>query len=363
MKYRKLCRNILVLLVVLLSVSFANAQQFRAALLSDISNSSPERFYETKTCTVRSFTNPVNFSCYAHVISSKNGNIVIDPGYYDGDFKEYIKSIGGVDTILLSHCHVDHIIGLDALKKDYPDAKIYIHALDRDGLYDIYANNSFERVLSEPFVIESEALPLEAGDYEFAGFSVKVIPSPGHSPGSSLFYFADEGLLFLGDSVAFRRVPRHDLMNSNVPALFESLMKLKALDVPGDTKIFFGHGEYVSYEYMLENFECFTKTLALSEDFVELEDLYFDGDTLMLPVNDAAKILKTSYFQRDNEAVIYLPNVSRLKVNVGSSDADFDGFKMDMEAPAQIKDGKIYLPGKFIAQVCKNFLTWTLKAK
>ena len=64
-----------------------------------------------------------------------------------------------------------------------------------------------------------------------------------------------------------------------------------------------------------------------------------------------------------SEAVIYLPNVRRLKINVGSPDADCDGFKMNVKAPAQIKDEKIYLPGKFIAQVFKNFLTCTLKAK
>ena len=171
----------------------------------------------------------MNFSCYAHVIHTESGNIMIDPGYYDGDIKDYVKSIGGVDTILLTHCHVDHIIGLDALTKDYPDAKVYIHTLDREGLYDIGSNYSYERVLSEPFVIKSESSPLDAGDYVFAGQKVRVIHSPGHSPGSALFYFPDDGLLFLGDTVAFHRIPRYDLMNSNVPALMEALMRLKTL--------------------------------------------------------------------------------------------------------------------------------------
>ncbi|MBQ7544671.1 MAG: MBL fold metallo-hydrolase [Synergistaceae bacterium] len=55
-------------------------------------------------------------------------------------------------------------------------------------------------MISEPFVIESETLPLEVGDYEFAGLKIRVIHSPGHSPGSALYYFLDEGLLFLGDT-------------------------------------------------------------------------------------------------------------------------------------------------------------------
>ena len=62
-----------------------------------------------------------------------------------------------------------------------------------------------------------------------------VIHSPGHSPGSALYYFPDEGLLFLVDTVAFRRIPRYDLANSNVPALMESLKRLKTLGLPDDT--------------------------------------------------------------------------------------------------------------------------------
>ena len=367
MKHRKI---ILLLLTVLLGVSSVYAQQFRAALPSPFSNESPGRFCEGKTCTVRSFTNPVNFSCYAHVIHTESGNIVIDPGYYDGDLKDYVNSIGGVDTILLTHCHVDHIIGLDALKKDYPDAKVYIHALDHESLYSIYANYSFERVISEPLVIESDSLPLDAGDYEFSGQKVRVIHSPGHSPGSALYYFPDEGLLFLGDTIAFHKIPRYDLANSNVPALMESLTKLKNLGLPEDTTVFFGHGERVSYGEMLSTFDCFTKTLTLSfkaneGETTDVEDVYFEGDTLMLPADLPAKILNTPYIPDKDSAVIYLPNMTRLKVRVGGKnpDAELDGFTVNMTSPAQLKDGKIYMPGKFLEQVFKGFIAWELSAK
>ena len=343
-------RSLLVLCFVLLGVSFAYSQQFRAALPSDFTNASPERFHKAKTVTVRSFTNPETFSCYAHVIKSEGGNILIDPGYYYGDLKDYVKSIGGVDTVLLSHNHVDHIVGLNDLMKDYPDAKIYIHELDRDGLYDININYSFERVVSEPFIIEAEALPLEAGEYTFSGVKVQVIPSPGHSPGSVLYYLPDEALLFLGDTIAFRNITRHDIANSNVPALFESMTRLKALDVPENTAVFFGHGEYISYGYMLKTFDCLNYPLVISVkttdgDFTELEDFYLDGDTIMLPVSGS---------------VVFLPDMTRLKVKAGSPEAWLDGFRIDMQHPAQLRDGKIYLPGKFLAQICRDFTTWKL---
>ena len=364
LKFKKITRKFLLIFLLLLSTSFcAYAQQFMAARPSEITNSSPERFYNAETFTVRSFTNPVIFSCYSHVISTETGNILIDCGYYDTDIKDYIKSIGGVNAVLLSHCHVDHIVGLNALKKDHPDMKVYIHSLDLGGLYDVYVNYSFERLISEPFIIDFEVLPLEEGEYNFAGSKVKVISSAGHSPGSVLYYFEDKGLLFLGDSLAFGGLPRYDLKNSNVPALFESVMRLKHLGIPADTRVFFGHGEHISYGDMLKNFNCFNKNLSLSiktpdGNIKPVEDFYFDGDTLMIALQEAAKYF---YDAKTGTAVLYMPDMSRLKVKAGSPEAEFNDFIINMKSPAQLRDEKIYLSGKFIAEIFKPFIKWELK--
>ena len=182
-------------------------------------------------------------------------------------------------------------------------------------------------------------------------------------------FFEDYGLLFVGDTVAFRRIPRYDLMNSNVPELFESLLRLKKLNIPDNVEVFFGHGEHVSYKEMLKDFECFNKPLILQVkaeggNFTELEDSYIDDGTIMLSMNEATKILGTSCFSSTPDyAVMYLPNMNRLRVKAGSSDADINGFAINMKYPAQLKDGKIYLPAKFLAQICKGFLSWSLTVK
>ena len=234
----------LALCFVLLGLSFAQAQQ-------------------SQPVEVRSFINTENFSCYVHVIKSSGGNILIDPGYYGQDLRDYVKSIGGIDTILLTHCHVDHIIGLNALKKDYPDAKIYIHALDREGLYDTHMNFSFERRISEPFIIDFDALPLEAGNYNFSGLNVKVIHAPGHSQGNALYYFPDEGLLFVGDMIASGGLPAHSYDNCNAAELFEDFTRMEKITLPEDTRIFFGHGAPMKFYDMMKTFDCFRKPLTL----------------------------------------------------------------------------------------------------
>ena len=249
-------------------------------------------------------------------------------------------------------------------QEDYPNAKIYIHELDREWLYDIRVNNSFMRVISEAFIIEADVSPLVYGDYVFSGKRVRVIHSPGHSPGSVLYYFEDDRLLFVGDTVAFRRIPRYNLLNSDSPELFESLLRLKRLNIPDDTAVLFGHGERTSYGEMIRDFECFRKSITVCIKDTMLEDSYIEGDTFMLSINEVAKILGTSYFLIGSKsAVMYLPDMSRLKVNADSSDAEIEDFTVNMKNPARFKYGKMYIPAKFIAQICKSFIEWSLTVK
>lgn len=397
-------KRIALLGFLLLCVTCANTQQFRPPIPSQITNSSPERLFEAKGCTVKTFTNPETFSCHVHVISSKRGNILVDPGYYAGELKDYISSIGGVDFVLLSHCHVDHIIGLNDLVKDYPDVKVYIGTSDLEGLYDTDINYSFERVISEPFVIEREVIPAYSGTYTLVGQTIRVIPSAGHSPGSSLYYFEEAGLLFVGDAIAFGGIPRYDLLNSNVPEVFETLMHIKNLNIPPSTEVFFGHGEHISYSRMLDTYEIFTKPLELSitaqngtashvtpdtsnKSYETAQDstispvvrtpakpretaqdgkassvryVYFDEGALMISLEDIVKLTGIAYFASDGGAMAYIPQFGRLKVTAGSSVAEFDTFPVNMKGIAQVKDGKIYLPGKFIAGIFKPFIKWSL---
>ena len=56
---------------------------------------------------VRSFQSTKGFSSTVHVLSSKKGNILFDPGHYSEELSEYVDSIGGLDVILITHGHWD----------------------------------------------------------------------------------------------------------------------------------------------------------------------------------------------------------------------------------------------------------------
>ena len=76
---------------------------------------------DLKICTYRDND---YFSCNVIVVSSAKGVLVIDPGYYDKEGRDYIRSLGRVDAILLTHGHWDHANGLMGLKADFPEAPV-----------------------------------------------------------------------------------------------------------------------------------------------------------------------------------------------------------------------------------------------
>ncbi|GAB6102696.1 MBL fold metallo-hydrolase [Thermococcus atlanticus] len=118
---------------------------------------------------------------------------VIDAGL-PGEHKkvlEYLKGLGfaprDVKVIIATHGHHDHIGSLKALK-ELTGAKVAAH---REEIPYIMG----ERWSSEPVGVD---IPLKDGD-EIAG--LRVIHSPGHTPGSIVLYSEELRAVFPGDLV------------------------------------------------------------------------------------------------------------------------------------------------------------------
>ena len=137
--------------------------------------------------------------------------------------KEHIKP-EDLEYILLTHGHFDHVFGAPKLKEE-THAKIMIHELDAKFL-------SFkpDKTLKNNDVID-------LGDCK-----LKVIHTPGHTPGSICLYEPKTKSLFSGDTVfAHGSFGRTDLAGGNTEQLIESLKRLSKLDVkvlyPGHEEI------------------------------------------------------------------------------------------------------------------------------
>ena len=201
---------------------------------------------------VRKFdsTGPRAWSASFHVISSKKGNILIDPGKYDKELADYIKSIGGVDVILITHGHWDKLRGLDDAMMANPNATVYVHELDYPYFQDPIRNCSIEQGFEG--VTRAKAQTLHEGTYKLAGYAVKVIHTPGHTEGSSLFYFPDENILIGGDTIMAGLVAGSGHPGGNEDERQASIKKFKQLVFPDDMKIYSGHGEDTVYAELMK---------------------------------------------------------------------------------------------------------------
>ncbi len=127
--------------------------------------------------------------------------------------------------IVSTHNHWDHI-GDNAAVASATGAEIAVHALDRDGLIR-------PTPLSAPFEIPPSvpAVDLaEGGEIRIGAIRLRVLHTPGHTPGSVCLWAADEGVLFSGDTLFAGAWGRTDLAGGSAEAMVESLVRLSGLE-------------------------------------------------------------------------------------------------------------------------------------
>lgn len=200
---------------------------------------------------IKTFTDQKLFSCNVYVLSSVKGIIVVDPGYYDEDFREYVQKLGRVDAILLSHGHIDHVRGLDDLKADFPDAPIYIGSKEESFLTNPAMICGF-MLHMEDFKVNSKAIPLEEGHYNLGGYEVDVLLTPGHTFGGLTYIFREENIMFTGDAVMHHDKTPIDRPTGNEHDRDATMQQFLKLNVPKDMMVYSGHQEFATMKQMLE---------------------------------------------------------------------------------------------------------------
>ncbi len=188
---------------------------------------------------VKSFTvGPLAANCY--VVSAGGDAVVVDPG---AEAARIIKAVGErrVAAILATHGHSDHVGAVKELAAA-TGAPFMVPAGDL--------------ALAEKYVGAQAAVPLNDGDrLDFGDISLKVIATPGHTPGSSCFYAP--GLLFSGDTLFAGGVGRTDLPGGSSDALFSSIRE-RIFTLAGDTVVYPGHGERTTVARERESNPFFT---------------------------------------------------------------------------------------------------------
>lgn len=146
-----------------------------------------------------------------------------------------------VKHLLDTHAHIDHCFGNNTIAEEfgiYPEV-----CIDDKPLMDCLAKQSEEYCnYSLNYDMPAVNNYLKDGDIiSFGSHSLSVIQTPGHTPGSVLFYFEAEKVAFSGDTLFRMSVGRTDLELGNYKTLKASLAKIASI-LPHDTTILPGHG-------------------------------------------------------------------------------------------------------------------------
>ncbi len=195
---------------------------------------------------IESFNTSKIFSCEVYVISYNNTVIVIDPGFYDWDLKEYLSKLWKIDVILLTHGHWDHIRCVDQIVNDYPKAKVYIHPFDKELLSEPELNCS-SWVWDEDIKVKSDVKLIEQWNYNFWELKVQVIHVPWHTDWWVIYYFDELWALFLWDTVMGESIWNLQTPTWDINKMQASLWKFKHLWIDLGTICYPWHWEVMSY--------------------------------------------------------------------------------------------------------------------
>lgn len=180
-------------------------------------------------------------NCYLLFSEKSKETCIVDPGD-DADF--IINKISDLGLkpkcIVATHGHFDHIMAVTELKLAY---KIPFYAnrgdlaiINRMGSTALY----FTKIESGPSP-KAEKFLRDEDEIKIGNLKLKVLATPGHTPGSLCFYEKDQNWLFSGDTIfADGNYGRTDLAGGNSNLLMKSIVKI--LELPDDVVIYPGHG-------------------------------------------------------------------------------------------------------------------------
>ena len=173
---------------------------------------------------------PIGTNCYLLIDEATNKAAIVDPGdEADRILTTFPLRDLEVEYIFLTHGHYDHTTAVPELHEALPNAKVYIHKEDANGagthLFPLAG-----QISDLHYYGEGDKLPL-------GELTVKVLHTPGHSPGSVVLQVED--VLFCGDTLFAGSCGRCDLRGGSFPQMLQSQKRL--YELPGNYHVLPGH--------------------------------------------------------------------------------------------------------------------------
>lgn len=200
--------------------------------------------------------NPVGENTYVIWDEKTREAAIIDAGMSNNRENTAVSELVAKENLQLkyalqTHMHFDHVWGLSFIQETYgikplchkADESIYRDAPEMTSMFRLSMNWNLPAI--ERFIDEGEVLYL-------GETAIKVLHTPGHTPGGLSFYIESAKTVFTGDTLFQGSIGRTDLPGGNFPEEMNSI-QTKIITLPADTLICSGHGPQSTVGWELRN--------------------------------------------------------------------------------------------------------------
>lgn len=185
-------------------------------------------------------------NCYFLKNKETGEMLIVDPAASADKIFRKVSEMGGKPVgILLTHGHFDHILAVEEVINKY---KIPVYACRAEQQMLLEPSMNMSGHYGNGCSIKAEELLDDLQVFEAAGFSVQMIHTPGHTPGSCCYYLKDEKVLFSGDTLFYGSVGRTDFPGGSTAQIVRSLHKLVD-SLPEETEVYPGHDASTTIGY------------------------------------------------------------------------------------------------------------------
>jgi glyoxylase-like metal-dependent hydrolase (beta-lactamase superfamily II) len=199
----------------------------------------------------------------AIVLKGPTKLVVVDPGTLKRlpDLKAQMIDDGlnpaDIESVVLTHSHPDHIESAPELAAKY-GARLYISRIEREFLLETAEIFFTSYVRPGPDVVFDLC---DEGPLIASGVELRLISSPGHTPGSLSVYVPQARLLMTGDLFFPGTIGAIDLPGGCPGDMYKSVARLR--DLGGVAKVLCGHGPAIIDRYMIiQNYRALFAEIA-----------------------------------------------------------------------------------------------------
>jgi glyoxylase-like metal-dependent hydrolase (beta-lactamase superfamily II) len=193
--------------------------------------------------------NDMGQNVYLYFDETNGEGVLVDAGCSDADAGGIAALVDEkgivIKMVLLTHGHYDHIMGVYRIKQ-FTTAEVCCHEAEGEALENAEINRSAIHGIN--IEVTPDNLLADGDEIKVGNAILRVLHTPGHTPGCVCFYDEAHGNLFSGDTLFKETIGRTDFPSGSHEELIRHL-KAKLLTLSDDTRVYPGHGGSTSIEH------------------------------------------------------------------------------------------------------------------